>query len=298
MYLNGKELGRIRMAADTVTEATFAAVKNGGSEVSDQFVEVPADALVEGKNVLAVSVHQAGSTSSDLYLDMALVEMDAKELAEQLFEQRSKAIISRYQEKVMNYSTAYRAAADEAARAALTYPNPKEANKAMAALIMESPTQPGVMDAASWLSQNEGFTDAVSEVISKHHHASEAESFAMLMIYSRYRPDPGMAPLLEKVRVDHPNKSLQTLAAFSLSNGVKESKEKEALLEEAESKIGDYIFSNRPLKPMITGELYDVRNLSIGQVAPEIEGEDIDGVAFKFTDYRGKVVVLDFWGHW
>lgn len=37
---------------------------------------------------------------------------------------------------------------------------------------------------------------------------------------------------------------------------------------------------------------------NIGQLVPEIEGEDIDGVAFKLSDYRGKVVVLDFWGHW
>ena len=39
-------------------------------------------------------------------------------------------------------------------------------------------------------------------------------------------------------------------------------------------------------------------NLSIGKEAPEIEGEDIDGNKFKLSDYRGKVVVLDFWGHW
>ena len=36
----------------------------------------------------------------------------------------------------------------------------------------------------------------------------------------------------------------------------------------------------------------------IGTQAPEIEGEDIDGVPFKLSDYRGKVVVLDFWGDW
>jgi Tol biopolymer transport system component len=37
---------------------------------------------------------------------------------------------------------------------------------------------------------------------------------------------------------------------------------------------------------------------AIGSVAPEIEGEDIDGEPFKLSDYRGKVVVLDFWGDW
>jgi hypothetical protein len=40
------------------------------------------------------------------------------------------------------------------------------------------------------------------------------------------------------------------------------------------------------------------QGLSISQLAPDIEGEDLDGVKFKLSDYRGKVVVLDFWGHW
>lgn len=37
---------------------------------------------------------------------------------------------------------------------------------------------------------------------------------------------------------------------------------------------------------------------TIGKAAPEIDGEDIDGQRFKLSDYRGKVVLLDFWGHW
>jgi thiol-disulfide isomerase/thioredoxin len=36
----------------------------------------------------------------------------------------------------------------------------------------------------------------------------------------------------------------------------------------------------------------------IGQVAQEIDGEDMDGQRFKLSDFRGKVVVLDFWGLW
>jgi hypothetical protein len=46
------------------------------------------------------------------------------------------------------------------------------------------------------------------------------------------------------------------------------------------------------------GDLFQIRNLGTGMVAPDIEGEDIEGVPFKLSDYRGKVVVLDFWGHW
>lgn len=36
----------------------------------------------------------------------------------------------------------------------------------------------------------------------------------------------------------------------------------------------------------------------VGKPAPEIEGQDIDGKKFKLSDYRGKVVLLDFWGNW
>jgi hypothetical protein len=38
--------------------------------------------------------------------------------------------------------------------------------------------------------------------------------------------------------------------------------------------------------------------LAVGQQAPDIVGPDLDGVAFRLSDYRGQVVVLDFWGNW
>jgi len=44
-------------------------------------------------------------------------------------------------------------------------------------------------------------------------------------------------------------------------------------------------------------ELFQIRHLSIGKEAPEIEGEDQEGRRFKLSDYRGKVVLLDFWNH-
>jgi peroxiredoxin len=41
-----------------------------------------------------------------------------------------------------------------------------------------------------------------------------------------------------------------------------------------------------------------VRTRLIGMVAPDIVGKDYDGVTFKLSDYRGKVVVLAFSGEW
>src|SRR5215212_8181026 len=41
-----------------------------------------------------------------------------------------------------------------------------------------------------------------------------------------------------------------------------------------------------------------VVGLNVGNEAPDIEAEDLDGETFKLSDYRGKVVMLDFWGDW
>ena len=43
---------------------------------------------------------------------------------------------------------------------------------------------------------------------------------------------------------------------------------------------------------------HDPEDLAIGKVAPEIQGVDGDGMPFKLSDYRGQVVLLDFWGDW
>jgi hypothetical protein len=48
----------------------------------------------------------------------------------------------------------------------------------------------------------------------------------------------------------------------------------------------------------VEADLFELRNLAIGKVAPDIEGEDIFGKPLRLSDFRGKVVVLDFWGHW
>ena len=39
-------------------------------------------------------------------------------------------------------------------------------------------------------------------------------------------------------------------------------------------------------------------DLAVGKPAPEITGVDLNGKPMKLSDFRGKVVVLDFWGDW
>jgi hypothetical protein len=57
-------------------------------------------------------------------------------------------------------------------------------------------------------------------------------------------------------------------------------------------------FEGQPFAEAIAGDLFQLEKLRIGMVAPDIAANDLDGVPFKLSDYRGKVVVLDFWGNW
>jgi hypothetical protein len=81
-------------------------------------------------------------------------------------------------------------------------------------------------------------------------------------------------------------------------------KESEALLERlAKEKafaatVIPYGEKKVALGELADRELFEIRHLQPGRPAPEIMGEDIDGRPMKLSDFRGKVVLLDFWGHW
>ncbi len=48
----------------------------------------------------------------------------------------------------------------------------------------------------------------------------------------------------------------------------------------------------------IKTNLFRVEHLTIGREAPNIEGKDIEGGKIQLADFRGKVVVVDFFGDW
>ncbi len=77
VYLNGTELARDNMPAGTITASTSASGWKGGA-AERTFVDylVPATALVNGTNVLAVEVHNVWSGNSDLSLDVTLRSSD------------------------------------------------------------------------------------------------------------------------------------------------------------------------------------------------------------------------------
>jgi hypothetical protein len=76
-------------------------------------------------------------------------------------------------------------------------------------------------------------------------------------------------------------------------------KDLEALLERIDKEFGPVeVKWGGTLGARARAALFELRNLAIGMVAPEITGEGIDGKPLRLSDFKGKVVVLDFWGNW
>jgi hypothetical protein len=97
----------------------------------------------------------------------------------------------------------------------------------------------------------------------------------------------------------------ETIKKLKDADADKLAKEAEVAFEEAAAKYGDVVVSTNPrtmknvtIADQAAGELFEIRNLAIGKTAPDIVGDDLDGKPFKLSDYRGKVVVIDFWGNW
>ena len=90
------------------------------------------------------------------------------------------------------------------------------------------------------------------------------------------------------------------LERYRTLDGPKLRGEAEALLEQVIREDADVRIRPEipPLGELAAGDLNRIRHLSPGQPAPELVGEDIDGVPIRLSDFRGKVVVLSFWATW
>jgi hypothetical protein len=146
----------------------------------------------------------------------------------------------------------------------------------------------------------------VREVYEKHPDAA-ARAQAGLALASQLRRNAAFAEGLRKAK-DAPAwakaygqeyvEYLQNVNAAALN------KEMEATLDRlvTDKELAKVTYERgdktRTVGDAADAELFELRHLQPGKPAPDIDGHDIDGKAFKLSDYRGKVVLLDFWGDW
>ncbi len=76
----------------------------------------------------------------------------------------------------------------------------------------------------------------------------------------------------------------------------------EAMFERVMAEYGDVRmpqpYRQEPFAELAKGELYALRHLAVGRVAPDFNGEDVRGGPIRLSDHRGKVVAVVFWATW
>lgn len=143
--------------------------------------------------------------------------------------------------------------------------------------------------------------EALSTLWKYHYESDKLADFAVMVPRLAYslgkdRCDEIMAKLAKS-----PNKNVQGAALYSeasaaLRNRKIDAKAKEAAHAKLERAVE--LAPHASFTPKAQGILFEANHLQVGMKAPDIEGRDTDGVAFKLSDYKGKVIMVDFWGDW
>lgn len=143
------------------------------------------------------------------------------------------------------------------------------------------------------------------EKVSKASTSTEIRGRATYAVAEAYKAQAGMTRLLAMMEAEELARYREMIgadvldvikAADPVETERRSAKWFEAVMANEEYAAIDYYRGT--LGEQAKRTLFELRNLSIGKVAPDIIGEDIDGTPMKLSDYRGKVVVLDFWGDW
>ncbi|MEM7260602.1 MAG: hypothetical protein AAF488_01335 [Planctomycetota bacterium] len=86
--------------------------------------------------------------------------------------------------------------------------------------------------------------------------------------------------------------------ARMLTRGKDTTAEDRALAERELAEAASLVAAESALGLVLAGRELKKTQLKVGFEAPNIVGTDLDGEEFRLSDYRGKVVMLDFWGDW
>jgi hypothetical protein len=187
---------------------------------------------------------------------------------------------------------------EERKNLSVSYPDQAKYAEQMLAVAEKDLKDPAAADPLIWVVQ-QGYYDqkvgpkALQALRDNHITSDKLDQICGRLIYGS-KPEDNKA-FLNDILEKNPNDKVKASASLALGQMVARSNP-----EQAEKHFNDVIekYGTKDQKEAAKGELFEMHNLSIGKVAPDIEGKDIEGKNFKLSDYRGKVVVLDFWGDW
>lgn len=220
-------------------------------------------------------------------------------------------LVARYQKNRKEAREAYNKATDDAARqAAMTRMSGAEFRAEFEAFAQE----------------HEGHDLAVQALLWVYRIAQDKESklSTLQTLTELYMESPGMADVAGELRYASDllgaaavRKTLNDIVEFASHEKARgtalyvlgsvliseaktdaEKAEGRKCLERVIAEFGKVATRSGTLGQEAEGWLFELDHLQLGMVAPDFEATDENGAKWKLSDYRGKVVVVDFWGFW
>ena len=141
---------------------------------------------------------------------------------------------------------------------------------------------------------------AIATLLAEHLERAELAELASTLAYTQLAPEL-VRSTLGTLRAKSPHDTVKAAATLSLA--VNSQREDVARAKELYRElVAKYAALDAgwggTYGEIGTRALFELERLQVGMVAPDFEASDENDVKFKVSDYRGKVVVLDFWGFW
>ncbi|HKQ40595.1 MAG TPA: sigma-70 family RNA polymerase sigma factor [Verrucomicrobiae bacterium] len=172
------------------------------------------------------------------------------------------------------------------------------------ALLEQNPTSHFALESAIWINLNTPDGPEVEKsaevILQEHIESPELFELCKEQIRVRHRSSK---QLLQALLDKNPNSGIKAMACFNLATLAKD-RATNGLNNEAKAeadKLFERVIREFPKFNQVhnaTRELDELRRMSIGNQAPDIEGVDLEGQPMRLSDYRGKVVLVYFWGHY
>jgi len=217
----------------------------------------------------------------------------------------------RMQKKMEEWATAYNDARskDEKKKLRASRPGPEFVEELEKLAAEAKGTDVG---AASWMEilrigVDKEKSAVIVDTLLKDYAKSPKLAELPFMMGQFMKPEEASAKLADLVK-NSPNKDVQAAALYvsaqplveSMGDEGDPSPELRTTYDRLRKDYGDLNvpFEGGTYKESVDSFYFKVDNLRIGKVAPDFESIDENGAKFKLSDYRGKVVVVDFWGIW
>ena len=186
-------------------------------------------------------------------------------------------------------------------------------------LAEENPDSPAALDALAWVLDTghdrpgpaaKGCCDRALRGLARY--AGRAEFMNACRVLGD-RPTAAGDDLLRAAAAGHPDPDVRGVAAYALGLSLAKQAEAappggdrqaglfqtaEALFERVGKEFAGVTYKDSTLGALAPRKLTEVRSLSVGRRAREIDGTDLAGKPLKLSAYRGKVTLVFFWANW